>query len=49
VFDVLPDRTALQEKDKLVAEVMRYVLFKMQQTYTYTAKSTKASEGDKII
>jgi hypothetical protein len=35
----------LQEKDKLVAEVMRYVLFKMQQTY---GKPTKASEGDQI-
>ena len=36
VLDILPDRTALQEKDKLVAEVMRYVVFKMQQTSVET-------------
>jgi hypothetical protein len=32
VLDVSSDRPVLQEKDKLVAEVMRYVLFKTHQT-----------------
>ena len=32
VFDVSSDRPVLQEKDKLVQEVTRYVLFKTHQT-----------------
>lgn len=33
VFDALPDPPVLQEKDKLVADVMHYVLFRTHQNF----------------